>query len=396
MLILVVDATGRSFFSSLFVAAYIAPTALLGTVSGVIVDRMPKGVVLAASNLARAALCVLLAISTANVLTIYVIAVLFAVASQLSGPAEHAALPAIVEPGDLTAANSLNNFGGLHLAAHRADGAARCFSEDGRRRGAGARLRRDVRRGGVRVHAGAALGGAVSQFPLSIEEARERFAEAWSRLAEDTVSYSAVVMVVLASTSVARRRDAAAPLQHASAGDQRRERDLHRDAGGGGHLAGAAVCGRVAGRHTVSLTMGVSFGALVAGIAILSFVRPLGSIVADLNPLGLFDPGPLGELAARVVITGVIAAGLAFAYTLLNIVGRSVVNQRIPQDMQGRVFAAQTVLTNLASIPPILLAASACGRAWCRPGLLPRRLRLRLLALFFAARNVAAPARMAY
>ena len=60
MLIMVVRATGRSFFSSLFVVAYIAPTALLGTVSGVMVDRMPKGPVLAATNAARAALCVLL------------------------------------------------------------------------------------------------------------------------------------------------------------------------------------------------------------------------------------------------------------------------------------------------------------------------------------------------
>ena len=88
MLMLVVDQTGKSFFSSLFVAAYIAPTALLGTVSGVIVDRMPKGVVLGGDELARAGLCVLLAMSTANVLMIYVIAVLFAVGVAVSGPAE--------------------------------------------------------------------------------------------------------------------------------------------------------------------------------------------------------------------------------------------------------------------------------------------------------------------
>src|SRR5689334_12958099 len=44
MLLLVVDATGKSFFSSLFVVAYIAPTAFLGTISGVLVDRMPKGI----------------------------------------------------------------------------------------------------------------------------------------------------------------------------------------------------------------------------------------------------------------------------------------------------------------------------------------------------------------
>src|SRR4029079_1671832 len=113
MLLLVVDATGKSFASSLFVVAYIAPTALLGTVSGVYADRLPKGLVLAATNALRAALCVLLAVSTDNVLIIYVIAVLFAVGSQFSGPAEGAALPAIVEPADLTAANSLNNLGSL-------------------------------------------------------------------------------------------------------------------------------------------------------------------------------------------------------------------------------------------------------------------------------------------
>src|SRR5438034_11510632 len=77
MLILVVNATGKSFFSSLFVVAYIAPTALLGTVAGVLVDRAPKGIVLAGTNAVRAALCLLLAISTDNVLIIYLIAVVY-------------------------------------------------------------------------------------------------------------------------------------------------------------------------------------------------------------------------------------------------------------------------------------------------------------------------------
>ena len=81
---------------------------------------MPKGLVLAGTNALRAALCVLLAISTGNVLTIYVIAVLFAVAP--SSPARRKAprCPPIVEPEDLTAANSLNNLRFAHLA-DRAD-----------------------------------------------------------------------------------------------------------------------------------------------------------------------------------------------------------------------------------------------------------------------------------
>jgi hypothetical protein len=113
MLIMVVDATGKSIFSSLFVVAYIAPTALLGTISGVLVDRVPKGIVLAGTSAMRAGLCVLLAISTDDIFIIYLIAVLFAVGSQFSAPAEGAALPLVVEPEDYTAANTLNNLGGL-------------------------------------------------------------------------------------------------------------------------------------------------------------------------------------------------------------------------------------------------------------------------------------------
>ena len=113
MLILVVNATGKSFASSLFVVAYIAPSALLGTISGAMVDHMPKGIVLAGTNAVRAGLCVLLALSTDNVLVIYIIAVVFAVGSQFSGPAEGAALPAVVEPDEYASANSVNNLGSL-------------------------------------------------------------------------------------------------------------------------------------------------------------------------------------------------------------------------------------------------------------------------------------------
>jgi MFS family permease len=54
-----------------------------------------------------------------------------------------------------------------------------------------------------------------------------------------------------------------------------------------------------------------------------------------------------------------VAAGLiGFAYSVVNVGGRSLLNERVPVPMQGRVFAAQTVLSNLASIVPLLLAGA--------------------------------------
>jgi MFS family permease len=395
MLILVVEATGKSFFSSLFVAAYIAPTALLGTFSGVLVDRMPKGIVLAGTNAARAGLCILLAISTGNVLTIYLIAVAFAVASQLSGPAESAALPAIVSPADLTAANSLNNFGGLVSQIIGLMVLPVVFLKT-----VGAEALAIVC---AALFLFAAfefllvpgLGGAVSRIPMSIEDARERFAEAWSRLASDSVSYIAVVTVVLASTTALVVVTLVPRYSTSVLGVDSENAIFLVTPAAAGIWAALRFVRQVAGRFSPWWTMGASYGALVAGVMLLAFIRPLGSALTDMNPLGAFDPGPLTETSALIIITGVIAAGLAFAYTFLNIVGRSVVNERVPHDMQGRVFAAQTVLTNLASIPPILLTGLLADAIGVTSVFFLVGFACALLALYFAARNVAAPVRVA-
>ncbi len=396
MLILVVNATGKSFFSSLFVVAYIAPTALLGTISGVMVDRVPKGLVLAGTNLLRAALCVLLAISTDNVLVIYVIAVLFAVGSQFGGPAEGAALPAIVPPKDLTAANSVNNLGSLiaqivglailptlflktvgpaplaivcafmFLAA-----AANFLLIDG-------------------------LGGAVSSMPMSIEDTRERFAQAWHRLTMDSVSYISIVIVVLTNTTGLIVMTLL-PRYSTNVLGVNSENVIF--------VVAPAVIGiwlaltlvrRLSSRVSPAWSVGGSFAALVAGVLLLAFVAPAGDALRAANPLGLFDPGPFGQTAARIMITSVLGAGIAFAFTFVNIVGRSIVNERIPREMQGRVLAAQTVLINLASIPPILLTGLMADIVGVSPVFFLIAITAALLAMYYAARNLAMPARTAY
>lgn len=395
MLILVVEATGKSFFSSLFVVAYIAPTALLGTISGVLVDRAPKGLVLAGANAVRAALCLLLAISTDNVLIIYMIAVVFAVGSQFSGPAEAAALPAVVKPEEYTAANSLNNLGslisqivGLFILpvvflktvgpAPLAIVCAGFF--------AAAAFQFLLIQG---------LGGAVSAIPTSIEETRERFAEAWHRLTQDSVSYISVVIVVLANTT---------GLVVATLLPRYATNVLHVNAENIIFVAAPAVLGiwlalrlvrRLSARIPPWWSVGGSFGAMLAGVVLLAFVGPLGDALTSANPAGMFDPGVFGDNSGRIIISSALGAGLAFAFTFVNIVGRSIVNERVPTDMQGRVFSAQTVLTNLASIPPVLLTGLFADVAGVEIVFFFVAAGCALLAMYFAARNLAMPSRVA-
>ncbi len=79
-------------------------------------------------------------------------------------------------------------------------------------------------------------------------------------------------------------------------------------------------------------------------------------MLQSLDPLGVFSDGPLNEKAARVVMMVLYANLYGFALTIVLTMGRALINERVPWEMQGRVFAAQSVLTNLCAIVPVVLA----------------------------------------
>ena len=383
MLIVVVEATGKSFSSSLFVAAYIAPAAVLGSLAGVLVDRFPKGLMLAGSHAARAALCAMLAVSVDSVGWIYVIAVLFAVAGQLSGPAESSALPALVHTEDLTAANSLNNLGGLIAQVAGIVVMPVVFLNT-----VGAEALAVVcgvmfALAALSVMVIEGLGGAISEIDVTVEEAREQFAQAWHRLTQDSVAYLAVIVVVLANT---------AGLIVATLLPRFASQVLDIQVQNFIFVVAPAVIGMwaalrfahlVAGRISPWWSVGGSFAVLVVGITLCAFVRPLADMLH------------LDTQVARIIITMMLAPLLALAFTLINVIGRSVVNERIPREMQGRVFAAQGTLTNLASIPPILLTGVLADLMGVSPVLFLVGIGTGLTALWFVARNVARPAAVA-
>jgi MFS family permease len=396
MLILVVNATGRSFFSSLFVVAYIAPTALLGTLSGVVVDRMPKGLVLAGTNAVRAGLCVLLAMSTGNIVMVYLIAVAFAVGSQLAGPAEGAALPAIVPPGELTAANSLNNLQGLLSQVAGLMILPAVFLKTVGPEALALACAAMFAFAAFNFLLIEGLGGAVSELPSSVEETRERFAEAWHRLSMDSVSYVAIVIVVLTNTTGLVVMTLLPRFANGVLGVSAENVIFVATPAVGGVWLALRFVGRVSGRVSPWWGIGAPFAAMLVFLLLLAFVGPAGDGLAAMNPAGIFDPGPFGEGAARIMLSSVLGAGLAFAFTFVNIVGRSIVNARMPREMQGRVFAGQTVLTNLASIPPILLTGLLADVFGVAPVFFCIAIVCAWLAAFYAARNLAMPARTAY
>jgi hypothetical protein len=140
---------------------------------------------------------------------------------------------------------------------------------------------------------------------------------------------------------------------------------------------------RVSGSISPWWSVGGFFAVFVVGVTLCAFVPQ----IADSLP---FDP-----TVSRIIITMMLAPVLAFAFTLVNVVTRSVVNERIPRDMQGRVFAAQGTLTNLASIPPILLTGLLADLAGVSFVFFLVGVVSGLATLYMVARNLASPARAA-
>jgi MFS family permease len=107
LLILIVNETGSSIYSTLLVTAFILPSILLGLPAGGLADVLPRRPLLVLGYLLRAALAVGMIISTDDVWTILLLVLAFSTIGQLTGPAESAALPIMVGRDQLAGGNSL-------------------------------------------------------------------------------------------------------------------------------------------------------------------------------------------------------------------------------------------------------------------------------------------------
>ncbi len=361
LLVLAVRGTGTaaSVKSALFITAYILPTAALGTVSGVLVDRLPKNLVLSIMNIGRLGLMLLLLVSDTGLWTIYGVALLLAVTTQFASPAEAAAVPQLVRPEQFTMANSVNNLGGLLAQVVgfavlpplflNTVGARPLFFIAAVLFGAAAAVFLGIRSLGSREV-------DLDQTIDAVREVRKQFAQAWEVLSRDFRAYMSVIIVVLASTTAL----VAVALMPRFA-----EEVLDIPVRNAVFVFLPAAIGVLAGLRLVQWLerriekwwlVGAGFGLLAASFICLALTTTFASMLAGMNPFGVFDPGPFGETSARIVVTVIISTVAAFSFSVVGVASRSLVNERMPVDIQGRIFAAQVVLTNLASIPPILLA----------------------------------------
>ncbi len=395
LLILVVGNSGSSIRAGLFILAFTIPSATLGPISGVIVDRLSRGFILSATNVARALLCVGLLLSTKSVGILYLFALGFSALSQFNTPATAAALPHVVRQDELTSANSLINLGGLlaeavgivglAALALKTVGADPLFVVLACLFAAAAFLASTI--------AGLTERATGRQLQHAMQAGvRSQFARAWQTLRRDAPSYLALIMTVVGTAALLIGVTLLPRYSKEELGVAPDNIIFIFAPGAIGIFLGLRGVNWLA--NLIGKSRAQALGFIVFALSLVSFGLVAGeaNLLGHWNPLGVSHPGPVHGRGARIAITMVTAIFTGFGSSLTNVAGRAIINERIPLEMQGRVFAAQTVLANVASAVPLVLAGAFAMLVGSGPVLVGTAVAMLLFVGWAALRAKSVPA----
>jgi len=358
LLVVVLSITGSSIHTSILIFSFIVPSIPMGFVVGVVLDRTNKGQVLVLTNVLRAGGCLLFLFFHSNEWVIYAISVAFSTAGLFFNPAVVSLIPSIVSRERLVPANSLYNFtltaaqlvgivflapallqavgaDGLFIAGALLFAAAAAFA---------ARLRivQEVRE--PKLPQGAIFGGIPTDFR-----------ESWRVLVSDRYSFLALSQLIMSSTLV---------LLFAILIPRYMQEVLDVAPENAAFVFAPTGIGALVGlRFLTWFTKKGKNRAVVIGLVGVAACMVLLALVKPLAEVTQLAPGT--ETATRILrvsllqaLTMSFAGPMGFFYALLNSPAQTVLHERAPAEMRGRIFATQVVSANFVSLLPLIIVGA--------------------------------------
>lgn len=372
ILIVVVVETGSSFSTAVLLLALTVPGIVLAVPAGLSADIVPKQISLAVGYLMRAAIAAALVYYHKDLTYVYLLATASSAVGQFFSPAETAAVPAVVRRDQLTAANSwmlltlvLGQVAGMVALAPvllKVLDPAAVF----------------VACAGLLVAASVLIGLTVGGFSRKGEprSASLSFGQAAREgiriLGANRNVYLATVYLTMA-IAVSRGLVVLLPNYLKEVLSIRAEDTVFVAApaaiGAGLGLLLAPMVARLIGAWR-SMVLGFGMFLLsVLALCVVVYVRNFLHDHVHLDPGIGFVEREVG-VSSVITITMLLAIPLGFAFTLLSIAARVIINEQAPAEAQGRVFAIQGALADLVSLPPLMAAGIAADVIGERPVLL--------------------------
>lgn len=385
LVLLVLDATGKAFYTSLLVLALVVPMMVAGIIAGVAADAIPRRLIVALGNLARAAVCVAYIVEPGGSGTLYVVAVALAVVAPFVAAAEGSILPSIVTRGELARANAIGQAVGgaaqivgfavltpvVLRVFERADVlfgiVAALFviaAVEAVRIGPVARTREesDVFHPPPFDPApdAAAIGAVPEAIPPQPAEGASWWQAGWRAMRRDPAVFKAAIeltlitmmLIILGGLIPTYIRDVLElPFEIGA---------LVLTPAAIGVIVGLRVAGPLAHHLPHGLLSSVGFAAFTGLLLALAFVNEEATFLAGYGAFAWLDDVNLGDFDGGALLAMVIVLPLGFAYANVSVAAQTVINDRVPLALQGRVVATQGAMAALAASLPVL-GAGALG-----------------------------------
>ncbi|MGQ9572551.1 MAG: MFS transporter [Dehalococcoidia bacterium] len=354
LLLLVLDLTGSSIHMTVLVLSFLLPSVFLGMPVAVLLDRWRKESVLLVSNLVRAMTCLFFLFFHSDVWIIYGANLVFAAASQFFNPAVVALIPALVPKRRLINANTLYNF-----TLMSAQFAGIVFLTP--------TMLRSVGEQGMFIVGAAffALAAGLTFFLQPGDQARrearwegplfggipEDFRASWRALRGDLASVMAMVQLTLSSALVLLFAILVPRYMKDILGVSAHNAAFVFAPTGVGAILGLRLLPWFTQHIKKELVVTNGLGGIGLCLLALALVEPLAEL---LELLGV-DPEGLGGRGLLWTLTMFFAFPLGLSYALINAPAQTVLHERAPAEMRGRIFTTQVVSANFFSLLPLLL-----------------------------------------
>jgi DHA3 family macrolide efflux protein-like MFS transporter len=327
----------------------------MGFIVGVVLDRTNKETVLVTTSLLRAAGCVLFLLFHNEVWAIYFIAVGHATAGLFFNPAVVSLVPSLVSRERLVSANSLYNF---TLTASQLVGIVflaplmlKTLGEDAVfvltacmflvSAALATQVRAPQEEPAPRVAQGAVFGSVLSDFR-----------ESWRILFSDRYSTVALLQLITSGTLVLLFAILIPRYMQDVIGVPPENAAFVFAPTAIGALVGLRFLPWFAkfGKNRVVI---IGLAGIAVSLVLLALVEPLAEITEQ-APGSDWVTRQL-QLSLLQALTMVIAGPMGFFYALLNAPAQTVLHERAPPEMRGRIFATQVVSANFISLMPLLV-----------------------------------------
>jgi MFS family permease len=362
LLILVLNKTNSTTDTSILVLSYVVPSVLFGMVAGVLVDRWRKRNVLIATNAIRCGAAIAFLFGSDHVWSLYVINLGFSAVSQFFTTAEVSAVPFIVPKRQLIAANSLvsfawtaSQFAGMVFLAPiflKAFGSDVLFVVMALLFAAAAALTRML----PQIEKDGDLD--ATQQETFFKAAPSELAGALRLVRSDRASSLAMAQLTLSSSLVLLFAVLVPRFM-------REVLEIRADDAvyvffptGVGALLGLRLLPWLAGK--IGKDRLVAFGLIGLAVCLvgLGFVQSIAELLERTESLNPFGRERLGGLSLLVALAMLIAGPLGLTYAMVNAPAQTVLHERAPPEMRGRVFGAQLALASVVAIVPLLLVGA--------------------------------------